>query len=117
MSEMPINPSTVVDAQTPLVENTPQQQTLSLDDLKAGFVVGLSKDGNFVFNVLGKEPGLLDLLGLQQLASEKIKQLFNNNNLQGDALVVEVAKMVKTVDDKVALLLDKVLPRKPDNSL
>lgn len=117
MSEMhDDNNSMVVDSPTPLT-NVPEQPKLSLDDLRVGFVVGLSKDNNFVFNILGKDPGLLELLGLQQLAAEKIKQLFNNNNLQGDALVVEVAKMVKTVDDRLSLLMDKLFPRKPDNTL
>ena len=104
-----------------------QQQNQDLDlqkDLKCGYVVGMKADGNFVFSVVGKEPGLMELLGLHHHANTRIKRLYSNTQMTDDTLVLEVAKMVDTVgglvnglSQKLDKLLDRVDPKKPDNKV
>lgn len=95
----------------------PTQQQVTMDDLQVGYVVGLTKTGDFVFNILGAKPGLLEVLGLHKHAEQKIARLYDGNHMQGDALVFELGKMVAQLDQKVAALLNAVAPKKPDNAL
>jgi len=58
-------------------ETAPTTQPVSaapteLPELAVGYVVGLQPDGSFVFEVLGSEPGLVQLMGLNQYASHRI---------------------------------------------
>jgi len=41
--------------------------------MKSGFVIGIGADDNFIFEILGTEPSVVDLLGLLSLASDRIK--------------------------------------------
>jgi hypothetical protein len=103
----------------------PQQEQLDLQkDLKVGYVVGLKNDGNFVFSVVGKEPGLMELLGVHHHATSRVKKLYSANQVTDDALTLELAKMVDALGgmvnqltQKVDKLLNKVDPPKPQNIL
>ncbi len=102
------------------VEPTPAvapeaKKPLTLADLRMGYVVGITEDGNFVFDVVGKEQGLLELLGLQKFAESKIKNVLDANQNQGDKLLFEVAKTVGTLAQEVSKLVNAL--KRPDNSL
>jgi uncharacterized small protein (DUF1192 family) len=117
------------DVETPIVDTiedpqapTNQQQgTIDLNrDLNTGYVVGLTKDGGFIFQVLGSEPGLAELLGLQQHAAERVKMLYGAKQATADSLAVkmlqELGQMVAALDQKVQRLQAKLDP-KPENKL
>lgn len=120
-----VAPITTTEVGGPTPPEPPAQPSLDLqNDLKVGYVVGLKTDGNFVFSVVGKEPGLMELLGLQYHASNRIKKLYSTNQMTEDALVLELAKMVDALGgivgqlgQKVDKLLNKVDPPKPQNQL
>ncbi len=96
-------------------EAKPEQKALTLSDLRMGYVVGITEDGNFVFDVVGKEQGLLELLGLQKFAEAKIKNVLDANQNQGDKLLFEVGKTVGVLAQEVAKLVNTL--KKPDNNL
>lgn len=96
-------------------EAAPAAKPLTLSDLRMGYVVGITEDGNFVFDVVGKEQGLLELLGLQKFAESKIKNVLDANQNQGDKLLFEVGKTVGALAQEVAKLVNTL--KKPDNSL
>ena len=60
----------------PLVEKQ-EEKKINLNNLKTGYIVALSLDGNFIFEPIGKYPGLIELLGLHQLAKNKLSILLN----------------------------------------
>ena len=50
--------------ETTFLDTTPQEQAkpVSLSDLKAGYVVGLSKEGELLFEPIGTDQGLVGTL-------------------------------------------------------
>ena len=109
-----------VAADAPVQETTPEtaeQKSLTLDDLKVGYLVGLTEDGNFVFELFGKNKGLVEILGLHGHATLRINQLHSQKQMAGDALVHEVGKAVAILNQKIDKLLGAVAPKQPDNNL
>lgn len=100
---------------TPAQKELPVQKTLALADLRMGYVVGITDDGNFVFDVVGKEQGLLELLGLQKFAESKIQSALDANQNQGDKLLFEIGKTVSILAQEVGKLV--AVLKRPDNSL
>jgi hypothetical protein len=96
-------------------ENPPQEENLREEDLKIGYVVGITPDGKFIFRVMGKEKGLLELLGIHEYASRNVQRLVDNKQMSGDALVHEVGKAVSLLNQKLDQLANTLL--KPENSL
>jgi hypothetical protein len=41
--------------------------------LKSGYVIGIGENDQFVFEILGSEPSVVDLLGLHKLAGDRIE--------------------------------------------
>lgn len=102
----------------PTMEEAPaEEQQLSLNDLAVGYVVGMDQQGNFIFQVVGQQPGLVELLGIHSFAGERVKDLFNAKQGKGDPLVNEVGKAVMALHQKVDQLLNVIAPKKPDNEL
>ena len=99
----------------PTVPEQPAGKPVTLQDLKMGYVVGVTDDGNFIFEVVGKEQGLLELLGLQKFADSKVKNILDANQNQGDKLLFEVGRTVATLAQEVSKLV--AVLKKPDNSL
>lgn len=93
------------------------QDGVALSDLKVAYVVGLTEDGNFVFDVVGQKKDLLSLLGLHEHASRQVNKIYNGSQMSGDALVHEVGKGIAVLNQKVDAVLGVVAPKKPDNSL
>lgn len=104
---------------TSVVEPTVEQQAaptqLSAADLRMGYLVGLTKDGNFVFQVVGQEPGLVELLGLHQYAGLKVKSALDGSQNSGDKLVAEVGRAVSVLLQEVGRLSAAL--KKPDNKI
>ena len=100
-----------------VVEEVPTKKAQSLDDLEVGYVVGLTDEGNFIFDVFGKRKGLVEILGLQQHAAFKIQSIYNQTQVAGDSLVNEVGKGISTLHQKIDQLLAVIAPKEPDNKL
>ncbi len=97
-----------------LDETTPAKDS---PEIKVGYVVGLTVDGNFAFKILGTDPTLLEVQALNLHAAERIRLLYTQNQGGGDSLVLELGRLVAELDKKVTIILDKVAPSKPDNQL
>lgn len=99
-------------------EDVPEKEdTQQPPELKIGYVVGLTPEGRFVFELLGQERGLVELLGIHQHATKRVNRIYDDNQLGGDRLVHEVGKALGVINQKIEQLLNVVAPRKPDNSL
>lgn len=113
-------PEPAVEATQPAPEGegTPEEKPgLTVDDLRIGYVVGLTKDGNFVFELLGEQKGLVELLGINAHADARVKQIYERAQASGDALIHEVGKGLGILNQKIDQLLGVVAPKKPDNNL
>ena len=104
-----------------LPDPAPAQQGISLNDLRHGYLVGLTDDGNFVFELLGKEKELVPLLGLHRYAGERVQLEYNKTQMAGDVLTHEVGKAVNNLNQKIdalgSLLTQLNNARTPDNKL
>jgi hypothetical protein len=83
--------------------------------LKVGYVVGLTEEGNFVFEILGSQRGLVELLGIHQYADRKITAIYDDNQMSGDRLVHEVGKASAMALQKLDQLIGA--QKKPDNQI
>jgi len=98
-------------------EVNPNQKSVSLDDLKVAYVVGMSYQGDFIFQLLGKEPGLVELLGIHQHAVRKVQHIYEDKQIGGDRLTHEVGKSVAVLNQKLDHLISIIAPKQPDNKL
>jgi len=128
MSEETLTPEVEEEVQeavdTELIPDPPQPdegKQLSLQDLQCGYIVGMTEDGNFVFELVGQKRELLSLLGLHQYANERVRVLHGRTQMTGEALVNEVGKAVNLLNqkvDSVASALQQALSAgKPQNQL
>lgn len=86
-----------VEATSPEAEATP----VALQDLKIGYVVGLTEEGRFVFDLFGKNKGLVELLGIHQHAKRKVDQVYNDQNMSGDRLLHEIGRAVASIAQRL----------------
>jgi len=66
-------------------------------EIKVGYTVALMGDGALVFDFLGEELGLIELLGLQEFAKMKIQTYIESVGCTGDARVHEVGKAIQKI--------------------
>jgi hypothetical protein len=104
----------VVDAE---FQEEPKEKQLTISDLKAGYIVGITEEGNFVFELVGQKKGLVELLGMHSHASAKVKAFYDRSQTTGDALVAEVGKGLAVLNKKLDQLLGVMAPKKPDNNI
>lgn len=95
----------------------PQQRQMSLEDMKCGYIVAMTEEGNFVFDLFGKQKGLVEVLGLHKHATSRVDTLYNQAQMSGDALVNEVGKAMAMLNQKMDQILQVIAPKKPDNNL
>ena len=88
----------------------PKQTPIALEDLKCGYVVGISEEEGFIFEVFGKKKGLVELMGVHQHASYRIETVYKHQQISGDRLVQEVGRAVSLIGEKVDSLLDQKTP-------
>jgi len=103
--------------ETKVTEAPEQEEQLNLNDLKIGYVVGLTEENNFVFQVFGKSQGLVELLGVHGHANKQIDAVYNNTQVMGDRLVHEVGRAVQVMSQKLDHLINTVAPPKADNEI
>ncbi len=84
-------------------------------EIKAGYFVGLNSEGNFIFEITGTDKGLIEVLGLHQYASERIRQIVSDNTNTGDKLTAQVGQVVLELNNKLDAVLKAVTP--PQNKL
>lgn len=89
----------------------------SLDDFKVGYIVALTEDDNFVFDVFGSQKGLLEVMGLHQHATLRVNQIHNQSQMAGDTLINEVGKALSVLNNKLDQLLASTGAKRPDNNL
>ena len=51
-----------------VAQEAEEQKPMEAEDLKIGYAVGMTPDGEFVFQVFGQDPGLVELLGVHRYA-------------------------------------------------
>ena len=86
------------------MENTVPEKN-PLQDAKIAYIVGVDKDNQLFFDIMGTQVELLQLMGLHEFAGEKIKGIKDERFMSGDRLTHEVGKAVAFTNDKVAELL------------
>jgi len=94
-----------------------QTEGMKLEDLKVAYVVGLTPDDNFVFELFGRAPGLVELLGIHQHACKRVDRIYDDKQVSGDRLIHEVGKAVAMLNQRLDQVLQVVAPREPDNRL
>jgi len=113
-------PEILDQAGAPVAQAAPAQEApkeVRLEDTKIAYVVGMDAEGNFIFQVFGKEAGLLQLLGIHAHADRRIKAIYDDKQIAGDRLTHEVGKAVAAVNQKIDQLLQVIAPKQPDNKL
>lgn len=73
--------------QTNEENETEQVKTLNLSSLKAGYVVGVNDKSELVFEILGKDIGLVEMLGLHEYANHRIDVMKDLNQGYGIPLL------------------------------
>lgn len=116
MSDAEVQATEAVE-EAPMAEEVAGEQQLNLNDLKIGYVVGLTEENNFVFQVFGQSQGLVELLGIHGHANRQIDAVYNNAQVMGDRLVHEVGRAVQVMGQKLDHLINTVAPPKADNEI
>ena len=75
--------------------------SVSLEDLKIGYVVGLTQEDRFVFELFGQNKGLVELLGIHQHASRKVNRVYDDQQMSGDRLLHEVGRAVAAIAQRL----------------
>jgi hypothetical protein len=99
----------------PVEQQAEVEQAEQPPKLVAGYLVGLNEHGNFVFELVSKDQSLLELLGIQKYAENRIKQVLDNKMNTGDKLTLELGKVIATLVQEIGKLTAQL--KKPDNKL
>ena len=75
--------------------------SVALEDLKIGYVVGLTAEDRFVFELFGQNKGLVELLGIHQHASRKVNRVYDDQQMSGDRLLHEVGRAVAAIAQRL----------------
>jgi hypothetical protein len=75
--------------------------SVSLEDLKIGYVVGLTQEDRFVFELFGHNKGLVELLGIHQHASRRVNRVYDDQQMSGDRLLHEVGRAVAAIAQRL----------------
>ena len=79
---------------------TPPDQ-VELEDLKIGYVVGLTQEDRFIFQLFGKTKGLVEMLGIHQHATRRVNNIYDEQQMSGDRLMHEVGRAVAQIAQKL----------------
>ena len=75
--------------------------SVALEDLKIGYVVGLTQEDRFVFELFGQNKGLVELLGIHQHASRRVNRVYDDQQMSGDRLLHEVGRAVAAIAQRL----------------
>ena len=89
------------------------ESTVTLDDLKTAYIVGVTADDKFIFELYGKEKGLVQLLGIHKHATHCVDNIYNHKQMSGDRLTREVGLAVTEIAKK----LDDLTSKREDHLL
>lgn len=82
-------------------EAKPEQKLPELDKLACGYVVGLDPSGELVFEIIGEQPGLVQLLGLHTYAGNRLDIASDINLNYGIPLlakqIAEIQQILSTI--------------------
>lgn len=85
----------------PETEIPQQEEIKELPEVSCGYVVGIKPNGEFVFEVVGTEPGLVQLLGLHEYAKHRLTVAKDINQQYGVPLlsqqIAQLAQMQKVI--------------------
>jgi hypothetical protein len=82
---------------------SPPEETLA--PIAFGYSVGVDTNGQFVFQLLGEDKGIVQLLGLNKFAETQLNSLMDANLRQGDTLLLEAISQVYKKLDQLQQLL------------
>ena len=80
-----------------------QQQQVQLGELQVGYVVGLTTTGEPIFEVVGQQKELLNVIGLNAFATTRINSLLQK--AAGTSDLAEVAGALKVLNSKLDLMI------------
>ena len=93
------------------------------NNLKYGYLVGLDEAGEFVFEILGKDPGLIEIMGSHSFAKHRINQLRDILQDDGTAFIKKALNAIGKLNEAELKLLTglyealgKPLPSKEEKS-
>ena len=93
----------------------PEKKAMNPADMRVGYAVGLTKEGEFFFEVFGQDAGLVQLLGIQEYARQRIEAITQDRMMRGDRLTHEVGKILGELSQKLDAVLATVAPKKPND--
>lgn len=103
------------EVRTSAEEPAPEKKALNPADVKVGYAVGLSKDGEFFFDVFGTEAGLVQLLGIHEYARQRVEAVTDDRLMRGDRLTHEVGKILGVLNQKLDGVMGALAPKKPND--
>lgn len=81
----------------------PPTKAVNLPEMKCGYVVGIQPDGEFVFEVMGEEVGLIELMGLHKYADHRLEVAKDISQAYGPALI---SQQIGQMNQMVKVLLN-----------
>jgi hypothetical protein len=83
------------------VKSPTEKKVPSLENVKCGYLVVINTDDSLDFHVIGKEVGLVQLMGLNQYASKRINMALETSEGLGNTLIANgfnsVLKQLNTI--------------------
>jgi len=72
-----------------------------------GYRVGVRENGEFIFEIIGSRPGLVEVLGVHEFAQRKVSLLYDRAQVEGQAAVaVQFNQMMKKFDSTIETFRD-----------
>ena len=78
-------------------KSEPQTEVRQLPEMTCGYVVGVQPNGDFVFEVIGSHPGVVQIAGLHKYASVKIDDIFDTRHSEATKSIVTKLKECVTL--------------------
>ena len=85
---------TVVKQEEQVEIQAPQTEIKQLPEMICGYVVGLQPTGDFVFEVIGSKPGIVEIAGLHKYAGVKIDDILDVGHSDSTRSVIQSLKEV-----------------------
>jgi len=92
----PCNPSIPLNESVPLGEevSSASNRVITLPEMTNGFIVGVTSEGNYVFEIVGTQTGLIELMGLLEYAKLRIADIRDLNQGRGNPIIQKQLRKV-----------------------
>lgn len=87
----------------------PERKVLDLDQVKAGFLVGIDAEGEWIWQTFGQQSTLDSLIGCLYHAKRQLSLIYDNNTARGERRVHEVGMAVVQMGEQILGKIDQVL--------